>query len=105
MNDSSQLTPRQIAGQQNRQKRNSLSPAARERLRQAVLRNRPWERSTGPRTPQGKLQAAHNGKCRQTGRLSLRELRALALAASASALKLANLRQQAFEAAQTESGP
>jgi len=25
------------------------------------MRNRPWEHSTGPRTPQGKAQAARNG--------------------------------------------
>jgi hypothetical protein len=31
----------------------------------AALRNRPWEHSTGPRTPEGKAKAAANGRARK----------------------------------------
>ena len=42
---------------------------------QIALAHRPWERSTGPRSEEGKMQAALNGKSRQIGLLSVRELR------------------------------
>lgn len=67
---------RSAAGKANRAKRKGLTPAGRERLRQAALRNRPWEHSTGPTTAAGKAQAAANGKRRQVGPVSVRELRA-----------------------------
>ena len=51
-------------------------PEGRERLRESALRDRPWLHSTGPRTPDGKARVALNGKARQKGRLSVRELRA-----------------------------
>ena len=37
--------------------------------------HRPWTRSTGPRTAEGKAQSVLNGKTRQTGGRSVRELR------------------------------
>lgn len=37
-----------------------LSEDTRQRLRDAALRNRPWERSTGPRTAAGKARSASN---------------------------------------------
>ena len=67
---------RVLAGQRNRQKRGPLTAAGRERLRQAALEHQPWLRSTGPRTPIGKARAAANGKARQRGELSIREVRA-----------------------------
>ena len=42
---------------------------------QIALAHRPWEQSTGPRSPEGKKRAALNGKSRQIGVLSVRELR------------------------------
>jgi hypothetical protein len=60
----------------NHQKRKGLTPEGRERLRQAALANRPWQFSTGPRTPEGKARVARNGKRRQLGPLSVREIRA-----------------------------
>src|SRR5262249_34904384 len=70
--------PRRVAaGKLNRQKRGPLTPEGRERLRQAALANRPWEHATGPRTPEGKARAAANGKARQKGERSVREVRAL----------------------------
>ena len=69
--------PRRVeAGRRNRAKRRGLSVAGRERLRQAALANQPWEHSTGPRTPEGKARAADNGRSRQAGPLSIRQLRA-----------------------------
>src|SRR4051812_39756652 len=69
--------PRRVeAGRRNRALRRGLTDAGRERLRQAALANRPWEASTGPRTPEGKARAAANGKLGQKGPKSVRELRA-----------------------------
>jgi hypothetical protein len=63
------------AGKLNRRKRGPFTAAGLERLRQAALANRPWERSTGPRTAVGKAVAARNGKSRQRGECSEREVR------------------------------
>ena len=69
--------PRRVAaGRRNRQLRKGLTPEGRERLRQAALANRPWESSTGPRTPEGKAKVALNGKKGQKGPVSVRQLRA-----------------------------
>jgi hypothetical protein len=67
---------RVIAGRLNRTRRGPLTEGGREKLRETALRNRPWLHSTGPRTQQGKARAAMNGKARQKGELSIRELRA-----------------------------
>jgi hypothetical protein len=56
--------------------RRELSEEARRRLRELALRHRPWEHSTGPKTPEGKAQAVRNGKRRQLGVISTREARA-----------------------------
>jgi len=70
--------PRRVAaGRLNRLKRRGLTTEGRERLRQAALRTQPWERSTGPRTPEGKAKAAQNGKYRQQGQQSGRDVRRL----------------------------
>ena len=44
-------------------------------LSEAARRNRPWEHSTGPRTAAGKKKAADNGRKRQKGPRSVREVR------------------------------
>jgi hypothetical protein len=67
---------RVVAGRLNRAKRKGLTPEGRERLRQAAMKNQPWRFSTGPRTPAGKAKVAVNGKRRQLGPLSVREIRA-----------------------------
>lgn len=64
------------AAKLNRAKRKGLTPAGRERLREAALVHQPWRFSTGPRTPAGKAQSVANGKRRQIGPISVRELRA-----------------------------
>ncbi len=66
---------RRIAGRINRRKRKGLTDQGRRRLRAAIERHRPWEHSTGPRTPEGKARSAQNGKVRQKGAGSVRELR------------------------------
>jgi hypothetical protein len=69
--------PRRVAaGRENRAKRKWLTPAGRERLRQAALRSRPWRFATGPRTAAGKARSARNGRARQRGPASVRQLRA-----------------------------
>lgn len=68
--------PRRVAaGRLNRAKRGPLTESGRERLRAAALAKRPWEHSTGPRTDVGKIKSSSNGKLRQMGEFSRRELR------------------------------
>jgi hypothetical protein len=53
--------PRRVAaGRKNRQFRGAISPAGIERLRQTALKNRPWLKSTGPRTAAGKARLAES---------------------------------------------
>jgi len=69
--------PRRVrAGRLNRQKRGPLTPEGREQLRQAAILNEPWQHAAGPRTWFGKNQARINGKRRQKGELSGRQVRA-----------------------------
>ena len=69
--------PRRVAaGKRNRAKRKALTPGGRMRLQLAALLHEPWQHSTGPRTPEGKARAAQNGKKRQLGPQSMREIRA-----------------------------
>jgi hypothetical protein len=69
--------PRRVAaGRANRAKRGPLTQEGRERLRTAALRNKPWLRSTGPKSPEGRAQSAINGKQGQVGARSVREVRA-----------------------------
>lgn len=65
-----------LAGRLNRMKRGPLTLESRQRLRAAAYKNQPWQRSTGPRTPAGKSIVARNGKVRQIGPRSIREIRA-----------------------------
>jgi hypothetical protein len=65
-----------VAGDSNGAGRGGLTPEGRERLRQAARRHRPWRYATGPRTAEGKAKVALNGKARQLGPVSVRELRA-----------------------------
>ena len=67
---------RVAAGRRNRQLDKGLTPEGRQRLREAALAGRPWEASTGPRTPEGKARSARNCKVLQKGELSVRELQA-----------------------------
>jgi hypothetical protein len=72
-----QPNPKRVsAGRRNRRQRNGLTPEGRERLRRAALLHQPWRFSTGPRTAAGKARAALNGRARQKGPISVRQLRA-----------------------------
>jgi hypothetical protein len=65
-----------IAGRRNRSKRPALSVDARQRLREAAIRNQPWLKSTGPTSNAGKAIVAMNGRGRQKGPRSVRQIRA-----------------------------
>ena len=70
-----QPNPRRVAaGRRNRLKWKGLTDAGHERLRQAALRIKPWTRSTGPKTPEGKARTARNGCWRQRNDLSERAI-------------------------------
>ncbi len=57
----SQPNPRRVAaGRANRAKRGSLSSSSRQRLRDLAIQNRPWEKSTGPRSQVGIETVARN---------------------------------------------
>lgn len=53
-------TPRQRAGRANQRKSRGITPEGREALRHAAMVHRPWDKSTGPRTPEGKAKASRN---------------------------------------------
>ena len=89
---------RQAAGKRNQALRRGLSEAGRDRLREAALSHRPWELSTGPSTVTGKAIAATNGKRRQKGRYSVRELRRYRLALKASLEPFKQARQTVLAA-------
>ena len=75
-----------------------------QRLREAALATRPWTRTTGPKTPAGKIRSAANGKRRQIWPLSVRELRAMAADVSALANEMAALRTALGKAAKPPEG-
>ncbi|WP_020476551.1 hypothetical protein [Zavarzinella formosa] len=64
------------AGKLNRRLRGKLTPDGRKTLRESALRHQPWKLSTGPKTIAGKARSAANGKTRQAGAMSVREMRA-----------------------------
>lgn len=57
-------------------RRKNFSPEGLERLRAAALATRPWLKSRGPSTPEGKLRSSQNGRATQQGEKSRRELQA-----------------------------
>ena len=66
---------RVAAGRRNRCLRRGLTPEGRERLRQTALANRPWERSTGPKSAVGKAKIAESNKRRAKSSASDTELK------------------------------
>jgi hypothetical protein len=81
---------------ENRARWRGHSVAGLERLRQAALRNRPWRFSTGPRTPEGKVICAANGRRLKRDIYSFPEIRGEIKQANALALALAELRERAL---------
>jgi hypothetical protein len=70
-------SPRRVAaGRRNHSLRGPHTAEERTRLREAALRNQPWRHASGPRTPAGRAQAAVNGRKRQAGPVSRRQLQA-----------------------------
>ena len=67
---------RVAAGKRNRALRKGLTEEGRRRLRETALRHQPWRYARGPTSPAGKARAAANGKTRQLGLYSVREMRA-----------------------------
>jgi hypothetical protein len=59
----------------NRAKWRGFTPDGLEKLRAAAMINQPWRYTTGPRTAAGKARSAQNGRYRQKGEKSSRELR------------------------------
>ncbi len=53
--------PRRIAaGKRNRARAAPITDATRQKLRDAIFANKPWLRSTGPRSPAGKAKTSKN---------------------------------------------
>ena len=80
------------AGRRNRKLRGPLTPEGRERLRQAALANRPWTRSTGPKTQAGKAKSAANGAKQRKDQHSARQTRASVTDVGILAEQMARLR-------------
>ena len=78
--------------------RPDLTEAGRERLRAAALANRPWLHSTGPRTAEGKRVCSRNGRGRQAGERSVRELRRELAVVAESVASLARAKGAALAA-------
>ena len=66
---------------------------AREEQAERCRRTRPWERSTGPRSVEGKLQAAENGRKNRRKLDSVRDRRASARGGGGAVEQLADLRR------------
>lgn len=92
----SRPNPKRVAaGRRNRKLRGPLTAEGREKLREAAVRNRPWERSTGPKTPEGKARSAANGRKRRGGKASGQRVRAKLADADALMKHMAKLRELA----------
>ncbi len=67
---------RLTAGRRNRALRKGLTPEGRDRLRRSAIKHQPWQYARGPMTAAGKARSAANGRRRQRGPLSVRQLQA-----------------------------
>jgi len=67
---------RVAAGKRNRKLWRGHTREGLARLRACALRDQPWAHATGPTTAAGKAAAAANGRVRQTGPKSVRQIRA-----------------------------
>ena len=63
------------AGRVDQLKPRKHTPEGLQRLRETALRNRPWQYTTGPRTPEGKARVAENGRYAQKSEVSRRQMR------------------------------
>src|SRR6516162_328005 len=68
--------PRRVAaGKLNHSKRRGFTKEGLARLRKAALAARPWERTTGPKTREGKAKSARNGHAKRAAVRAYHELR------------------------------
>ena len=89
---------RVAAARANRKKRKGLTPEGLERVRASTLKHRPWEHSTGPKTPEGRRRSALNGKRLQKGPISVREARRQVAALADAFNGAQEARQMVYEA-------
>lgn len=89
---------RQAVGRENRKKWRGFTAAGLERLRQSALTRQAWRLSTGPRTVEGKARSANNGRRRQKGQRSSRQLRAEVTSIQELIRSLAAARMAAMDA-------
>ena len=90
---------RVAAGKRNRSLRRGLTAGGVRRLRDAALMHQPWTHSTGPKTAAGKQKVSQNGRWRQTGQTSKRQLRAELASVCQLARDLAKARKELLEQA------
>jgi len=91
-NGAAPKNPRRVAaGRLNRMKRKGVTEEGRRKMREAALKYRPWQYSTGPRTRKGKAKVAENGRYRQRARMTTRAIRAEIRQARAATRRLAEL--------------
>jgi hypothetical protein len=89
--------PRCLAARRaNWSKRRGFTAEGLQRLRESALKHRPWESSTGPRTIEGKIKVANNGRKRQVGPVSIRQLKAELAVVQAEVRELAAMRLALF---------
>lgn len=63
------------AGRLNQLRRLEATPEQRERYRQAALVNKPWLKTTGPKTAAGKAKSAANNRARRCCQLEAQLMR------------------------------
>ena len=57
-----------------RQLKRKHTPEGLQRLRETALKNRPWQYTRGPITPEGKAKVAQNGRYAQKNAVSRRQM-------------------------------
>jgi len=73
--------------------RKGLTDTGRQRLRDSAMLHKPWRFATGPRSEVGRAQSRKNGKRRQTGELSVRQVQAMTADAMSLVKSMAKLRR------------
>jgi hypothetical protein len=81
----------------NRSKQAPLGDEGRQRLREAALQNQPWRFSTGPKTEGGKAIAAQNGRKKQMGQQSIRQIRASLFEVNEMLVQMQELRKSILD--------
>jgi hypothetical protein len=87
--------PERIAGGVGQLKGKVITPADRQRMRETALKYRPWQYTTGPRTPEGKSKVAENGRYAQKGPVSRRQQRRAVAEVNALLTQMAAVRHLA----------